>query len=428
MPNAKTLTKRLADNAFQEILARLYCCSVEETDIYSERFRDLLTAYAGHFGESESIGLFSAPGRTEIGGNHTDHQNGCILAGSVNLDIVAAAAPNGTDTVRMVSDGQPLETVDLSNLRPDSEEFFTSASLIRGIAAQFMREGYRIAGFDVECTSTVLKGSGLSSSAAFEVLIGAIFNGLFCEGRVSALELAKFGKYAENVFFGKASGLMDQLASAVGGIMLADFDRQPDPVVEKIELDLASYGYALCIIDSGADHSNLSDIYSSIPYEMGRVAAFFDKTLLREVDYFDLINNLPKVRKAVGDRAVLRALHFFADSQRAVDEAAALKAGQFDEFLTLVNESGRSSAMYLQNTHVPGADREQAVDITQALCGEILRGRGAYRVHGGGFAGTVQAFIPIDMLDSFTLEIEAALGQRSCHVLSIRPDGGVRLA
>lgn len=427
MYNAKTILEKLHAGAFREKFAHLYCCSPDETDIYAGLYADLVAAFTASFGAPERVGLFSAPGRTEIGGNHTDHQNGCVLAGSVTLDIAAVAAPNGLQAVRMISDSRPVEVVDLTSLAPDPGERFTSSALVRGMASRFLQAGHHPRGFDMVASSTILNGSGLSSSAAFEVLIGVVFNELFCGGRIEPIELAKFGKYAENEFFGKPCGLMDQLASAVGGFLFVDFAQNDAPCVEKIEIDLTAHNHVLCIIDSGANHAGLSDIYAAIPREMRQVAAFFGKERLREVEFIDVVNNLKEVRKIAGDRAALRALHFFTDNQRAMDEASALKSGRFDDFLRLVTESGRSSAMYLQNTHIPGSDREQAMDVALALCAQILRGRGASRVHGGGFAGTVQAFVPMDMLDSFALEMDAALGRGNCHILSIRPEGGVRL-
>ena len=427
MASDTPLLRRIEQKAFRELLARLYCCGIDETDIQVKRLARLLSDFSRQFGAREGMELFSAPGRTEIGGNHTDHQHGCVVAGSVNLDIAAVAAPNKGGCIRMISDAAPSVTVALDDLRPNPDERFTSAALIRGIASRFAGEGYAVGGFDLVADSTVLKGSGLSSSAAFEVLVGAGINSLFCGGKVSAVDVAKFGQYAENVYFGKPCGLMDQLASSVGGFLFIDFAEEAAPRVEKISFDLAAHRHALCIVDSGADHADLSDVYAAIPEEMARVAAFFGKTHLREVAPDAMISSLPSLRKAAGDRAVLRALHFFKDNQRAIDEASALKAGRFDDFLALIRDSGRSSAEYLQNTHVPGSDREQAVDVALALCGELLGKRGAYRVHGGGFAGTVQAFVPFDLLELFITGIDAALGGGSCHVLSIRPEGGIRL-
>ncbi|MDR1536318.1 MAG: galactokinase [Planctomycetota bacterium] len=428
MQNGNALTRKLRANAFREKLARLYCCGEDETGIYAERFIGLINIYSERFGDGEGMGLFSSPGRTEIGGNHTDHQRGCVIAGSVNLDIAAAAAPNGINAVRMISDGQPMETVNLSDLRPNPDEFFQTSALIRGIAAGFAREGHRVGGFDIVAASSVLKGSGLSSSAAFEVLIANVLNSLNCDDEVPPVELARFGQYSENTFYGKPCGLMDQLSSAVGGVLFIDFFNLASPLVEKMDFNLAAHGYALCIIDSGAHHADLSGAYASIPGEMGRVAAFFGKNQLRDVDHVEFMNNFAEARKAAGDRAMLRALHFFHDNRRAIEESRALKNGDFETFLKLVRESGLSSSIHLQNIHLPGADREQAVDVALALCAESLGGRGACRVHGGGFAGTIQAFVPIDMLDSFMPEIDATLGKGSCHVLSIRLDGGARLA
>ena len=370
---------------------------------------------------------FSAPGRTEIGGNHTDHQRGRVLAGAVNLDTVAAVRVNGTNNIRIQSKGYPMSVEDLSNLEPVAEEINSTPALIRGVAARFVQLGCEVKGFDAYCESTVLPGSGLSSSAAFEVLIGTIVNGLFFDAKVSQPEIAMIGQYAENVFFGKPCGLMDQTASAVGNLVTIDFFDKDHPVIEPVDFDFASCGHALCIIDSGADHADLTDEYAAVPGEIKAVAAYFGKEVLTQIDEAEFYANIPALRKACGDRAVMRAIHFYQENARVPLQVAALRSGDFDTFLSLVKQSGYSSYMYLQNVIPAGYKQHQDVAVALALCEHYLAGRGAYRVHGGGFAGTVQAFVPYDILDAFVAGLDGALGQGACHVLNIRPQGGVEM-
>jgi len=371
---------------------------------------------------------FSAPGRTEIGGNHTDHQRGRVLAGAVNLDTVAAVRVNGTDTIRIQSKGYPLCAVKVTELTPMEREINTTPALVRGVVARFVQLGCQVGGFDAYCESTVLPGSGLSSSAAFEVLMGTIVNHLFFGGKASRPEVAMIGQYAENVFFGKPCGLMDQTASAVGQLVTIDFFDKNHPVIKPVSFDFASCGHALCIIDSGADHADLTDEYAAIPGEIKAVAAYFGKEVLTQVDEADFFANIPALRKECGDRAVMRCIHFYQENARVPQEVAALESGDFDKFLSLVRQSGHSSYMYLQNVIPAGYKEHQDVAVALALCEHYLDGRGAYRVHGGGFAGTVQAFVPNDILDSFVAGIDSALGRGSCHILSIRPQGGVEMA
>ena len=370
---------------------------------------------------------FSAPGRTEIGGNHTDHQRGRVLAAAVNLDTRAAVAANGSKTVRILSKGYPLCTVDLDTLVPQAEEINTTPALVRGVCARFAELGCRVAGFDAYCESTVLPGSGLSSSAAFEVLIGTIVNHLFFDARVSQPEIAQIGQYAENVFFGKPCGLMDQTASAVGNLVTIDFGDKDHPVIEPVDFDFSSCGHALCIIDSQASHADLTDEYSAIPGEIKQVCAYFGKEVLSQIPQEDFYAAIPALRKTCPDRAILRAIHFYQDNARVPQQVAALQEGNFGRFLQLVKESGWSSYMYLQNVIPAGYTQHQDVAVALALCEHYLHGKGAYRVHGGGFAGTVQAFVPFDLLEEFRSGMDSALGEGACHVLSIRPQGGVEM-
>ncbi|MFR5967852.1 MAG: galactokinase [Oscillospiraceae bacterium] len=389
----------------------------------------VLDGFARSFGDDEErpVVLCSAPGRTEICGNHTDHQHGRVLAGAVDLDFLACAAPNGLNRIRFQSEGWPMVEISLDELLPRTDERESTAALVRGMAGLVKERGYEVAGFDAYAVSEVLPGSGLSSSAACEVLLGVIENCLFCSGELDAVTIAQLGQRAENVYFGKPSGLMDQTASSVGGAVAIDFADPAEPVVRSVAVDLESLGYALCIIDSGASHAALTGEYASIPEEMGAVAAYFGRKVLREVDEAELLRALPELRRAAGDRAVLRAMHFFADDRRSAEEADALERGDIDAFLALVRESGRSSWELLQNITPTGAAKEQAMAVALAVAERALAGRGACRVHGGGFAGTIQAFVPLDALESFSAEVEAALGQGSCRALSIRPVGGTVL-
>ena len=362
---------------------------------------------------------FSAPGRTEIGGNHTDHQHGCVLAAAVDMTTTAEVRLNGTNVIRVDSEGYKPVEIDLGDLNAKESEKNTTAALIRGVAAAFAQRGYKLAGFDAKVKSTVLPGSGLSSSAAFEVLIGRILNGLFADNAVSAIEIAQIGQYAENVFYGKPSGLMDQMASSVGGLVFIDFNDPKMPVVEKVDYDFAHSGYTLCTIDAGADHADLTDEYAAIPAEMKQVARFFGKEVLREVDEKEFYKEIAELRKETGDRAVLRAIHFFNENKRVQLQVRALRNDNFDAFLHYVNESGMASWTLLQNVIPAGYIEKQDMAFTIALCQQLLAGEGAVRIHGGGFAGTALAFVPNDKFESFKAAVESALGTGHCHPLKI---------
>ena len=420
-----------------ELKARLERGELDETLglLYGEdlagargRCQKVMESFEAAFGRAPEA-LFSAPGRTELGGNHTDHQHGRVLAAGVNLDILAAAAVNHTGVVRFQSEGYPMIKVDLRELEPKEEEKNSSAALSRGVAARMARLGCPLGdwGLDAALVSSVPGGSGLSSSAAFEVLVGTMVDHLLWDGKRSPVEIAQIGQYAENVYFGKPCGLMDQTASSVGGVVAIDFADTARPVVEAIALDLAAGGYALCILDSGADHADLTSEYASITQELAAVCGCFGKKVLREVPEEDFLANLPKVRAAAGDRGTLRALHVYGENRRAAQEAQALREGDIPRFLRLVRESGRSSALYLQNVVPTGQREKQELLLTIALAERLLEGEGAVRVHGGGFGGTAQAFVPLKKLPAFQAGIEAVLGEGSCHVLSIRPVGGVRI-
>ena len=368
--------------------------------------------------------IFSAPGRTELSGNHTDHQHGIVLAAAVDLDTRAAVADNGQNCIRLFSEGYCLYEIPLPAGEPQADAYGTTASLISGVAARFAALGYPVRGFDAYVESRVLSGSGLSSSAAFEVLIGVILNHMGSCG-LSAAEIAKIGQYAENVYFGKPCGLMDQTASAVGNIITIDFADHEHPKIEPLAFDFSACGYSLCIIDSGASHADLTDCYAAITNELKAVCACFGKEVLRDIPEEDFYRDLPAVRQKVGDRAVLRAIHVYEENKRVKNQVAALRRNDFDTFLQLAAASGESSWMLLQNVIPEGRVRAQEMAYALTVTAHLLDGHGACRVHGGGFAGTIQAFVPNDRRDAFRAEIERLLGAGSCHVLSIRPEGGI---
>ena len=400
--------------------------SNEKLKVTPQEIAQLANGFSAAFGGTPER-YFSAPGRTEIGGNHTDHQRGRVLAGAVNLDTRAAVRRNGTNTIRVLSKGYPMCVVELAILNPQKAEINSTPALIRGVAARFVELGCKVEGFDAYVESTVLPGSGLSSSAAFEVLIGTIINQLFFAGKVSQPEIAMIGQYAENVFFGKPCGLMDQTASAVGGMVTIDFAEKDNPDIQPVEFDFAACGHALCIIDSGADHADLTDEYAAVTLEFKALCAHFGKEVLTEVPEADFYAAIPALRAKCGDRAVMRGIHEYEENKRVVAQVAALRSGDFGKFLELIKESGYSSYMYLQNVIPAGYVQHQDMAVALGLCQHYLQGKGAYRVHGGGFAGTVQAFVPFELLESFRAGIEDALGAGACHVLSIRPQGGVEM-
>ncbi len=368
---------------------------------------------------------FSAPGRTEISGNHTDHQRGRVLAAAVNLDTRAAVRRNGADVIRVKSEGYPLVEVRLSELEPVVSEVNTTPALVRGVAAGFAQLGCRLEGFDAYVESTVLPGSGLSSSAAYEVLIGTIINHLFLDQKANPAEVARIGQYAENVFFGKPCGLMDQTASAVGGLVTIDFAEQGK--IRSVDFDFSKTGHALCIVDSRADHADLTDEYAAITRELKAVCDHFGKEVLTQVNEEDFLSSVAQLREKCGDRAVMRAFHVFRENRRVAQQVACLENDDFEGFLHLARESGISSWTYMQNVIPSGNVQLQAVAVALALCEQYLQGRGACRVHGGGFAGTVQAFVPYDILDSFRRGIDGALGDGACHVLKVRLQGGTEM-
>lgn len=415
----------LASGKFDTMFAKLYDKKQSYISEQQKRYGEAVDEFNAVFPGHTDVSLFSAPGRTEVGGNHTDHQHGCVLAAAVNLDVIGIVSKNDDNIIRIQSKGFPMDVIDLSDLTPQDKETGHSASIIRGIAARFKELGYEIGGFDAYTTSNVLKGSGLSSSAAFENLVGTILSHLFNQGSVSAVEIAKISQYSEVHYFGKACGLMDQMVSSVGGFVAIDFGDTENPVINKIDFDFADCGYALCIVDTKGNHADLTPDYVAIPTEMKEVARFFGKEVLRQVDEKEFFEKIPEVRKVTSDRAILRAIHFFNDNRTAQEEAAALKNNDFETFKNLVAASGNSSFKYLQNIYSNSNPMEQGVALGLAVSEQILKGKGVSRVHGGGFAGTIQNFVPVDMVEIYKKTIEGVFGEGSCYVLNIRPLGGV---
>lgn len=387
--------------------------------------KSLDAGFAAAFGGAPER-YFSAPGRTEIGGNHTDHQHGCVLAAAVNLDAIAVVAFHRDGVIRVKSEGYDAFTVNLDDLSVQSGQKGT-ATIICGIAAKFSDMGAEIMGFDMYCTSDVLSGSGISSSAAFETLIGTIIDSYYNDSKAGAVEIAKIGQFAENVYFGKKSGLMDQMVSSVGGLVSIDFYDTQNPEIERFDFDFEEHGYCLCITDTKGSHANLTDDYVAIRSEMEGIAAQMGKPHLREVSEIAFYDAIPKLREVCSNRAILRASHFFSENSRALQEADALKSGNLDEFLRLVNESGESSAQLLQNLYSTSKPLQQEIPLAFMMSKRVLNGTGAVRVHGGGFAGTIQAFVPLELVDAYTTEMNRIFGENACQKMRIRPVGGVEI-
>jgi len=414
------------NNGDNKAFRELYGNDPAELKRNAERYSNLLNQFKSAFGTSD-VEFFTSPGRTEIGGNHTDHNWGRVLAGAVNLDIVSVTARNNTNVIRILSEGYPGFEVDLSSLEPDINEKYTSAALVRGICSRFKEQGFAIGGFDACIDGGVPKGSGLSSSASFEVLIGAILSNLFNNGKVDPIKNAIIGQYSENNYFGKPCGLMDQTACAMGGLITIDFADPLNPIVKKVNFDFVATGFSLVITNTGGSHADLNDEYASLPADMKAVAAELGAKVLREVTLEQILEIAPGIREKVGDRAILRAIHFQGDNQRVVDQVAALERNDFKAFLGMVIDSGFSSYMYNQNIFPASNVREQGVSLALALSDLVLKGEGAWRVHGGGFAGTIQAFVPQNLLDRYIETLEHFYGKGACHKLFIRNQGAGRV-
>ena len=422
--NTTELKKDFQQGKYTELLRDIYI-DEEVLEYQRTRYIKAIESFEELFGEKE-VSIYSAPGRSEIGGNHTDHQYGRVLAASINLDAIAIVAKKETG-ITLKSEGYPIINVDLTDLSPVKGEEGTSAGLIRGVAARLKEEGYEVGGFEAYITSDVLNGAGMSSSAAFEVLVGNILSGLYNGGNISPVLIAQAGQYAENVFFGKPCGLMDQMASSVGNLIFIDFADVKNPVIKKVDVNFEDFGHSLCIIDTKGSHADLTDEYAAIPEEMKQVAAYFGKEVLRQVDKNEFYIHIPEIRKVSGDRAVLRAMHWFEETDRVIDQVNALEEADFEEFKRLIKDSGDSSFKYLQNVYSVKNLSRQEMSIGLAFSDAILKGRGVSRVHGGGFAGTIQAFVPNDIVEIYKKNMEDIFGQDACHVLKIRKYGGMKV-
>lgn len=398
--------------------------SRQQYERYAQTVSDFISVYGE---EDREVCLFTAPGRSEVCGNHTDHNHGCVLAAGISLDAIAVASKNDTNTVNIKSAGYRMDTVSCDDLEVNEADKGRSRSLVRGMMARFTELGYKVGGFDATTKSSVISGSGLSSSAAFEVLVGTMLNYLYNDGKISPVEIAQIAQYAENVHFGKPCGLLDQMACSVGGFVQIDFKDPEHPVINKVDFDFSKFGYSLVIVDTKGSHSDLTDEYAAIRYEMEQAASVFGKSTLRDVDRDEFMKNISLVREKVSDRAVLRAIHFFNDSDRVQKEIDALKNNDLEEFKRLVIESGNSSYKYNQNVYSSKMPTSQPVSLALLLSEEVLKGKGAWRVHGGGFAGTIQAFVPDEALGCYTDTMKNVFGDDCCHVLSIRPVGGAQI-
>ena len=426
--NTNQMKAHIANGGIDAVLAHVYGDAAVEAQ--KARYSATIDEFEAIYGADREITLYSVAGRSELSGNHTDHNHGCVVAASIDLDIIAVASPREDSVIRIKSEGFPEDVVDFATYTsPVAEQFGTSASIIAGMCAGFTKDGYKIGGFDAYTTSNVLKGSGLSSSAAFEDMVGNILSHLYNDGKVDNVEIAKLAQYSENVFFGKPCGLMDQVACAVGGIVAIDFNDPKAPIIDKVAFDISGAGYNLCIVNTGGNHADLTDDYASVPAEMKSVAAYFGKNVLRELDEETFVAAIPALREKLGDRAILRALHFFAENKRVAKQKAALLGGDLDAFFAEVLASGKSSFCYLQNVYTSKNLSEQGLSLALCLAERYLSDKGgAWRVHGGGFAGTIQAYVAMDKVAGFKAIMESAFGEGSCIVLRIRPEGAVKIA
>ena len=418
------LKKMLSEGALEKY-SELYA----DIKYQTARMLKAIDRFSEMYGDDRDIAIFSVPGRSEIMGNHTDHNHGCVLAGAIDRDIIAVAAKNNDGVVRFHSEGYPEDVVSMKDAEsPANFRRNGSRSLVGGVINAFMNNGHNVGGYDAYSTTEVLKGSGISSSAAFEVMVGNIMNHFYNGGAIDNKEIAKYSQYAENVFFGKPSGLMDQMACAVGGFVYIDFESPKTPVVEPIEFSLTGAGYSLCIVNTGGNHANLTDDYASVPKEMKAVAAAFGKEVLRGLTEDDILAKAPELRSKVGDRALLRSLHFIRENARVEKAKAALISSDVEGFLNLVLESGRSSFQYLQNVYTTKNVEEQGLSLALCVTEGLLEGKGcAHRVHGGGFAGTIQVFVKNEYAEEYCRAIDAVLGRGSAMKLKIRPKGAVKL-
>ena len=429
--NAQTLRENILSGALDMRLAKLYGSDESTLVAQRARYAALIDEFASRYGADRDISLFSVPGRSELSGNHTDHNHGCVIAGSIDLDIIAVAAKNADSTVRIKSEGFPEDVVDINAFNiPDEARFGKSDALIAGVADGFRARGFAVGGYDACTTSSVLKGSGLSSSAAFENMVGLMLSHFYNNGGVDFVTIAQISQYSENKFFGKPCGLMDQVACAAGGIVSIDFADTSAPIVEKVDFDMTGAGYCLCIVNTGGNHADLTPDYAAVPAEMKAVAAELGASVLRESSREELMKNIAALREKVGDRAILRALHFFAENDRVAEQKSALKSGDLAKYFEGVLSSGRSSFCYLQNVYTTANVSEQGISLALNLCESYLSKLDvptAWRVHGGGFAGTVQAYVPAKDADGFVTLLESVFGKGSCYLLHVRPSGAVKV-
>ncbi len=426
MANITILKEEFLNNKHNDLLADIYYDDADMIKYQKDRYIKALNKYSELFG-NEDVEIYSAPGRTEVGGNHTDHQHGMVLAASINLDAIAVVGSNEENTIELVSEGYSPLSINLDDVCVNEEDFGTTASLIKGVIRGMNDHGYKTGGFKAYVTSDVLNGAGLSSSAAFEAIIGTILSGMYNEMKVSPIDIAIISQYAENVFFGKPCGLMDQMACSVGGFVHINFKNPANPIVEKINFNIAEKGYSLCIVDTKGSHADLTDDYAAIPSEMKEVASLFNKDFLNDIDSKEFFEKAPEIFKKVGNRSFLRAMHFFNENERVKKEVDALKDNQFDYFLSLIKESGNSSYKYLQNIYSNKNVQNQPVSVALAVSENVLGDNGICRVHGGGFAGTIQAFVKNDFVENYRKDLDDIFGKGSCHVLKIRKYGGIKV-
>nr|WP_294572907.1 galactokinase family protein [uncultured Anaerostipes sp.] len=426
MANSTTqLMEQFKEGKYRDLLKDIY--ADEGMLAYQEeRYEKALQSFEEIFGAKE-VEIYSAPGRSEVGGNHTDHQYGKVLATSINLDAIAIVAKTDDNKIRLKSEGYNMIETGLDSMEAKESAYGTSEALIEGVASKFEEEGYKIGGFEAYVTSDVLNGAGMSSSAAFEVLIGNIFSGLYNDMKVDPVFIAQAGQYAENVFFGKPCGLMDQMASSIGGLINIDFEDPKHPIVKQVHVDFDAYDHSLCIVDTKGSHADLTDDYAAIPTEMKQVANYFGEEVLRKVDKNEFYLNLPKIREIMGDRAVLRAMHLFEENKRVDEQVEALEQGDFEKFKKLVKASGDSSFKYLQNVYTNHEINNQSMSIGLAVSEIALGDKGVSRVHGGGFAGTIQAFVPNEITGMYKKTMENVFGQGACHILKVRKYGGMKV-
>jgi galactokinase len=427
MKKIEELKRIIGSGEFDSRLEEIYVDSAM-TGYNRDRYVKALDKYEELFGDNE-VAIYSAPGRSEVCGNHTDHQHGHVLATSINLDAIAVVSPREDAVIELVSDDMPREIIDISNVQKDDSQEGTTTALIKGVVAGVRDRGFNIGGFTAYITSDVLMGAGMSSSAAFESLIGTILSGLYNDMKISSVDVAKIGQYAENVYFGKPCGLMDQMACAVGGLIYIDFADQEAPVIRQVPCDFEAHQYSLCIVDTKGSHADLTDDYAAIPVEMKQVAEFFGKEYLRDIPEEEFIANVGKMRESekVCDRAILRALHFYTEQDRVREGVEALDAGEFEHFLDVIKRSGDSSSKLLQNIYSTKDVQTQNVTVALGFSEKLIGADGVCRIHGGGFAGTIQAFVKNSAVDSYKKGIEAIFGEGSCHVLKVRPYGGIKV-